>query len=110
MRLYRCLSLEAQLELERAVSMGEDPFKLEPTPEENNQALFEAEKIVCSVQKMSAQAGVRQYDDDPKLDVPEDEQDAASEAGFLARQDLWGAPKGFSELTSINQEAGSRSS
>lgn len=65
-------------DLERAIQMDEDPFKLEPTPEETNQALFEA--------------GVRQYDDDLNLDLPEEE------------QDMWGAPKGFAELTSINQE------
>lgn len=65
-------------DLELAIQMDEDPFKLEPTPEETNQALFEA--------------GVRQYDDDPNLDLPDEE------------QDLWGAPKGFSELTSINHE------
>ncbi|CAK9014733.1 unnamed protein product, partial [Durusdinium trenchii] len=70
---------QAQRDLERTLTMNEDPFKLEPTPEENNQALFEA--------------GVRQYDDDLNLDVPEDE------------QDLWGAPKGFAELSSINDEA-----
>lgn len=69
---------EGPSDLERAIQMDEDPFKLEPTPEETNQALFEA--------------GVRQYDDDPNLDLPEDE------------QDLWGAPKGFTELTSINQQ------
>ncbi|CAJ1436061.1 unnamed protein product [Effrenium voratum] len=69
---------QAQLELERALEGGEDPFKLEPTPEETNQALFEA--------------GVRPYDDDLNLDVPEDE------------KDLWGSPTGFLELSSINEQ------
>ena len=100
--------------------MGEDPFKLEPTPEENNQALFEAEKIVCAItlaqemvlsrcvapacwEKMSAQAGVRQYDDDLKLDVPEDEQEGHGRLGF------WhGRTFGAHRKASLNSPASTR--
>ena len=68
------------------LNLLQDPFKLEPTPEETNQALFEARcgrrngrALVVFGVSSAGEAGVRQYDDDPNLDVPEDEQ----ETGFI---------------------------